>query len=170
MPTIALVNGHAFAGGFMTAMMHDYRVMNPHRGFLCINELEFGAPLPAPMSSIFRQKVPSPNTYRAIVLESKRFNALEALKEGLIDSLGGADEVLSFCKEFKLVDKAKSGVYGRLKQEMWRETVGFLTTADADEKRMAQYVKDQKAREAEEERRVEQWESQNKGGNRSFKL
>ncbi|MCJ1467359.1 hypothetical protein MMC07_005983 [Pseudocyphellaria aurata] len=164
MPTIALVNGHAFDGGFMTAMMHDYRVMNPHRGFLCINELEFGAHLPAPMSSIFRQKVPSPNTYRAIVLEARRFNALEALKEGLIDSVGGVDEVLSFCKEFKLVDKAKTGVYGRLKQEMWRETVGFLTSADADEKRMARYVQDQKAREAEEERRVQQWESRDKSG------
>lgn len=164
MPTIALVNGHAFAGGLMTAMMHDYRIMNPHRGFLCVNELEFGAPLPAPMASIFRQKVPSPNTYRAMVLESKRFNALEALKEGVIDSLGGVDEVLSFSKEFKLVRKADTGVYGRLKQEMWRETVDFLATAEADEKRMAQYVKDQKKREAEEERRVEEWERQSKSG------
>ena len=30
MPTVALLNGHAFAGGFITAMMHDYRIMNPH--------------------------------------------------------------------------------------------------------------------------------------------
>lgn len=148
----------------MTAMMHDYRIMNPHRGFLCVNELEFGAPLPAPMASIFRQKVPSPNTYRTMVLESKRFNALEALKEGVIDSLGGVDEVLGFSKEFKLVGKANTGVYGRLKQEMWRETVDFLAAAEADEKRMAQYVKDEKAREAEEKKRVEQWEMQKKSG------
>lgn len=164
MPTIALINGHAFAGGLMTAMMHDYRIMNPHRGFLCINELEFGAPLPAPMASIFRQKVPSPNTYRAMVLESKRFNALEALKEGIVDGLGGLDEVLSFCGEYKLVGKANTGVYGRLKQEMWRETVGYLATAEADEKRMAQYVKNQKVREAEEKQRVEGWETQTKSG------
>lgn len=148
----------------MTAMMHDYRIMNPHRGFLCVNELEFGAPLPAPMASIFRQKVPSPNTYRTMVLESKRFNALEALKEGVIDSLGGIDEVLGFSKEFKLVGKANTGVYGRLKQEMWRETVGYLAAAEADEKRMAQYVKDEKAREAEEKKRVEEWERQKKSG------
>ena len=48
MPTIALMNGHAFAAGLMLAMFHDYRVMNPHRGFVCLNELEFGAHLPAP--------------------------------------------------------------------------------------------------------------------------
>ncbi|KAK3067781.1 hypothetical protein LTR53_015142, partial [Teratosphaeriaceae sp. CCFEE 6253] len=32
MPTIALLNGHAFAGALMLAMMHDYRMMNPHKG------------------------------------------------------------------------------------------------------------------------------------------
>ena len=39
-PTVALLNGHAFAGGAMTAMMHDYRVMNPHKGYFCLNELD----------------------------------------------------------------------------------------------------------------------------------
>ena len=33
MPTIALLNGHAFAGGLMLAMHHDYRIMNPSKGF-----------------------------------------------------------------------------------------------------------------------------------------
>ena len=36
MPTVALINGHAFAGGLMTAMMHDYRIMNPQKGFVCL--------------------------------------------------------------------------------------------------------------------------------------
>lgn len=48
MPTVALMPGHAFAAGLMTAMYHDYRVFNPSRGFLCLNELEFGAPLKPP--------------------------------------------------------------------------------------------------------------------------
>lgn len=157
MPTVALVNGHAFAGGFMTAMMQDYRIMNPHRGFLCLNELEFGAPLPAPMASIFRQKVPSPNTYRSIVLEAKRFNALEALKEGIVDGLGGLDEVLVFADEMKLASKGKSGVYGRLKAEMWRETVAFLT-GDGTSEDLARGLKEVKIQEEVEKRRVKNWE------------
>lgn len=128
MPTVALLPGHAFAGGFMTAMMHDYRLMNPHRGFLCLNELDFGSPLKPPMASIFRQKVPSPNTYRTMILESKRYGALEGLKEGLLDGLGGMDEVLIFVKEMGLVDRGKTGVYGRLKQEMWREIIRTLNS------------------------------------------
>ena len=72
MPTIALINGHAFAGALMLAMMHDYRIMNPHRGYLCLNEVELGVPLRPPMTSVFRQKV-SPQTYRRMVLEAARF-------------------------------------------------------------------------------------------------
>ena len=56
----------------MLAMMHDYRIMNPHRGYICLNEVELGVPLRPPMSSVFRQKV-TPQTYRTLVLEAKRF-------------------------------------------------------------------------------------------------
>lgn len=72
MPTIALINGHAFAGALMLVMMHDYRIMNPHRGFVCLNEVELGVPLRPPMSSVFRQKVGS-HVYRTLVLEAKRY-------------------------------------------------------------------------------------------------
>jgi Delta3-Delta2-enoyl-CoA isomerase len=57
MPTIALINGHVFAGGLVTAMAHDYRTMNPHKSFLCLNELEFGAGLRPAMASLFRVKL-----------------------------------------------------------------------------------------------------------------
>lgn len=140
-------------------MMHDYRFMNPHRGFLCLNELDFGASLKPPMASIFRNKLPSPNTYRTMILEAKRFNALESLKEGIVDGLGGLDEVLDFAGEMKLVDRAKSGVYGRLKAEMWRETVGYLDNAEGGERRAEREVRDQKTRADVEKRRVEEWES-----------
>lgn len=158
MPTMALINGHAFAGGLMTAMMHDYRFMNPHRGFLCLNEVEFGAPLMPPMSSIFRQKLPSPSTYRTMVLEAKRFNALEALQEGIVDGLGMVPELLNFVEETKLVNKAKSGVYGRLKREMWRETVGYLENHVGGQKRIKEEMEADKGRADEEEKRVADWE------------
>lgn len=72
MPTIAWVNGHAFAGGFMVAMFHDYRIMNPHKGYLCLNELDLGVPLRPPMMSVFKQKVGSP-VLRRMILEGVRF-------------------------------------------------------------------------------------------------
>lgn len=37
MPTVALLNGHAFAGGLIVAMHHDYRIMNPSKGYCCMS-------------------------------------------------------------------------------------------------------------------------------------
>ncbi|KAE9576453.1 Enoyl-CoA delta isomerase 3 [Colletotrichum fructicola] len=150
MPTVALLPGHGFAGGFMTAMHHDYRVMNPNKGFLCMNELEFGAPLKPPMSGIFRIKC-SPRVYQEIVLEAKRFGGPAALEAGLVDVLGGMDEALKLIADKKLTEKAKSGVYGVLKAEMWRESAFYLSKEeyDGEEARWD-------AREALEKKRIEE--------------
>ena len=168
MPTIALISGHAFAAGFMTAMMHDYRLMNPHRGYLCLNELDFGAPLKPPMASIFRQKVPNPNTFRTMILESKRYGALEALKEGFLDGLGVMDDVLAFVQELRLVDRARSGVYGLLKMEMWGETVAYLEDFRGGEEKAEMGKHEEERRKEEELKRVEEWEKKTKTA--KFKL
>ena len=165
MPTIALLNGHTFAGGLMTAMMHDYRYQNPHRGYSCLNELDFGASLLPPMASIFRQKVKA-DTFRTMILESKRFNALEALKEGIIDGIGGWEEVSKFIVEMKLVGRADTGVYGSLKEQMWRETVGYLERGadgnlqeETNKARVAALRKDVQLKGVEE---WERWEIQSR--------
>ncbi|KAL0940407.1 enoyl-CoA hydratase/isomerase [Colletotrichum truncatum] len=160
MPTLALIPGHAFAGGFMTAMHHDYRVMNPQKGFLCMNELEFGAPLKPPMSSIFRIKC-SPKIYQEIVLEAKRFPGPAALEVGLVDALGGLDEALKFIADRKLIDKGKSGVYAVLKMEMWRESAFALSKEnhEAEEERWNAREDLEKKRVEEGKKFVEQWKA-----------
>lgn len=159
MPTIALIPGHAFAAGLMTAMMHDYRFANPHKGYLCLNELDFGAPLTPPMASIFRQKLPSPHTYRQMVLEAKRFKGLEALRDGVVDGLaGGLEDVRKFVEEYGLSGRGKTGVYGRLKGEMWRETVGDLDSQEDAMERLHQREEADARRKDEGLRRVEAWE------------
>ncbi|KAM7220883.1 ClpP/crotonase-like domain containing protein [Rhypophila decipiens] len=127
MPTVALLNGHAFAAGIMLAMHHDYRVMNSQKGFVCINELDFGVPLKPAMSAIFRIKT-VPTVYRRIVLEAHRFGGKEALESGIVDALGGFEEVVRLVEERKLREKGRSGIYGVMKAEMYRETLeGYLS-------------------------------------------
>ncbi|KAJ2895096.1 putative enoyl- hydratase isomerase family protein [Zalerion maritima] len=155
MPTIALINGHAFAGGLMTAMHHDYRIFNPKKGFLCLNELEFGAPLKAPMSGIFRIKT-SPETYRDLVLESKRFPGPAALEAGLVDGLGGMDGVVKLVKERKLTEKGKT-VYGELKMEMYKESVKLLREFEESEREDERNLKMIGERTKEAEAWVRKW-------------
>ena len=63
---------------------------------------------------------------RTMVLQAQRYPAQEALKEGIVDALGGAEAALAFISEKKLVEKAKSTAYGLLKTELYREVVQDL--------------------------------------------
>ena len=85
-PTIASVSGHAFAAGFTLALAHDYRVMNAERGYACMNEIEFGAPVPIGMLGVIKSVASSPTLLRKIVLEGHRFTAKEAQEHGLVDA------------------------------------------------------------------------------------
>ncbi|KAI1097441.1 enoyl-CoA hydratase/isomerase family protein [Jackrogersella minutella] len=156
MPTVALINGHGFAGGFMLAMHHDYRVFVGAKGYLCVNELEFGAPLPPPMSSIFRIKT-APTVYRNMVLEARRFDAKAALDAGLVDVIGEMDAALSLIKDRALVKKGSTGVYGLLKTEMYRESVALLDAKGKDSISLSALQAPEKKRKAEGARWYKQW-------------
>ncbi|RMZ86378.1 hypothetical protein DV736_g6399, partial [Chaetothyriales sp. CBS 134916] len=86
MPTIALINGHAFAGGLMTAMMHDYRIMNPHKGFLCIGGLPETLAFAAETKLVQKAQSPSygllkEELYKDVVSELTDWAAFQALSE-----------------------------------------------------------------------------------------
>ncbi|KKZ64118.1 hypothetical protein EMCG_01616 [[Emmonsia] crescens] len=158
LPTVALINGHAFAGGFMTAMYHDYRIFNPSRGFLCLNEVHFGAALKPAMCSIFREKIANPAIFRVIVQEGHRFGGKEALEHDIVDALGGLDEALALIEKRKLTTLSVSGVFGQLRREMFRETYGILERCGMD---AAEAEKEEEKELMVKEsglKRVEEWE------------
>lgn len=84
--------------------------------------------------------------------------ALDALQENIIDGVGGLDEALSYIAEMKLISRADKGVYGKLKREMWRETVRFLESWDEES---GKEIREGMIRQREDERReegVRRWE------------
>lgn len=165
MPTLALMNGHAFAGGLMLATAQDYRLAPSPRGLLCLNELLFGAPLKPAMAGLFRTKL-TPQVYRTVVLEAKRFNAEEAIAAGIVDGVApnGLDDALKFIEERALLEKPKTGVYGTLKAEMYKDFVAMLKSPGLDVEE-ARFDATQLAEaERKEFGRVwfEQWSKENK--------
>ena len=140
----------------MVAMMHDYRIMNPSKGFLCLPELHMGIPFQPAMISIFREKL-SALTFRKLVLEAQRYKAPDALKDGIIDGLGGFEEALAFARTIGLPGFGDTRVYGELKKEMWPVTLGNLDVAIHGDEVDAETVK-RREREGTE-RSVTAWEN-----------
>ncbi|KAF9160356.1 dodecenoyl-CoA isomerase [Actinomortierella ambigua] len=130
LPTIACMNGHAFAGGCLMAMAHDYRVMRSDRGFMCMNEIDLPAPLPAGMSALLRYKM-AHHVYRDMVMQARRFNGKEALALHLVDGIAdGIDNTFALAKEIaaKWAHKSKCGGILRLiKEDMYPEVSSRLT-------------------------------------------
>ncbi|CAG8623604.1 12692_t:CDS:2 [Ambispora gerdemannii] len=132
-PTVAALNGHAFAGGFMMAFAHDYRVMRIDRGYLCMNEIDIPSPVHPGMAAIVRVKMSNAKTFRDCLLQGYRFNAQEALNRELVDIIAPADQVLPKAKELakKWSVKARAGpIYKSLKEEMYYEIINFMTMPD----------------------------------------
>lgn len=83
-PTVAAMNGHAFAGGAFMALSCDYRIMREDRGWFCVSEVDVGVPVPPAMMGILRGKLPA-NTARDALLTGKRYTADEAIAAGIAD-------------------------------------------------------------------------------------
>lgn len=165
MPTVALINGHAFAGGLMLATAHDYRLAPSPRGFLCLNELLFGAPLKPAMAALFRTKYSAP-TVRAVALEALRFSGPDAVAAGLADGLAdeGVESALKLVREKGLLEKAKAGVYGVIKTEMYKDMINFLKNPgmEAEEARFEETQKQEDERKEFGKVWYEQWAKESK--------
>ncbi|KAI9228945.1 MAG: ClpP/crotonase-like domain-containing protein [Piptocephalis tieghemiana] len=128
-PTVAAINGHAFAGGFLLAAAHDYRVMRTDRGYLCMNEVELPAPLSPGMAAVLRAKFTSPAALRDCLLHARRFSAQEALDLNLVDVVAPEAEVLPRALDLALTHASRAcagEAYGQLKEEMWSDAVDKL--------------------------------------------
>lgn len=56
-PTMCLMNGHAYAGGFMLSLCHDYRVIQSEAK-ICLSELSIGLPVPGAFHTLIEELLP----------------------------------------------------------------------------------------------------------------
>jgi len=121
-PSICVINGHAFGAGFMLALSHDVRLMREDRGFLCANEMQLGFEIPKPELALFRHKIPANSFFETVQL-SKRWTGETAFAAGIVQEKGSleelsematkkAEELASLAKDRKLFAAQKEKLYG----------------------------------------------------------
>lgn len=86
-PTVALVNGHAIAGGCVLALACDYRVATADKATrIGLNEVALGLQFPPAILELVRRRI-SPMHLETVVLGAGLFEPTEALRLGLVDAV-----------------------------------------------------------------------------------
>ena len=107
-PTVAAMNGHAFAAGAMLALAHDYRVMRGDRGFFCLPEVDIKIPLAPGMNALIKCRL-SPTVFRDTILTGRRIGGMEAKELAIVDEAVPLDQVLPKAKEKQPSSRQKTG-------------------------------------------------------------
>ena len=129
--TIAAMNGHAFAGGLMFAMAHDYRIMRRSKGMLCLPEIDLGLTLPACMTSIVQDKL-TPIAYTELMF-GKRLTPDKAEQLGIItkavEKSEFMEEVMLYVKAYKSRGENKE-ILGKIKYQAYKDCYEKCRTDD----------------------------------------
>lgn len=96
--TVAAVNGHAFGGGALLALAHDFAVMRADRGYWCMPEADLGLPLTAEYASVLTARLPAATTHEAL-LTGRRYGGPEALAAGIVHQVAAESDVVSAAVE-----------------------------------------------------------------------
>ncbi|MFC5750520.1 enoyl-CoA hydratase-related protein [Actinomadura rugatobispora] len=120
MPTVAAVNGHAFAGGAMLVLAHDLAVMRTDRGFLCLPEVDLGMSFTPGMSALIQARLTPAVAHEAMVT-GRRYTAEQALAAGMVartaDEAGVLPAAVELAaslagKDGAVVRRIRTGMYG----------------------------------------------------------
>jgi enoyl-CoA hydratase len=85
-PTVAAINGHAYAGGLITALCCDRRVAVHEGATFTLNEVPIGLAMPSMFTEIIRYAVGTQVAAKAI-LTGRTYSPQEALAHGIVDEL-----------------------------------------------------------------------------------
>lgn len=127
MPTVAAVQGHAFAGGLMMALAHDVRVMRADRGYLCLPEIDLGMSFTPAMAALIAAKLPQPALHRMAVL-GERIGGPDARALGVVDDIAEGVEATTAAaieRARSLASKAKPAIAG-LRRDFYADAIDLL--------------------------------------------
>lgn len=92
-PTVAAIPGHAFAGGAMLALAHDFRVMRADRGYFCLPEVDINIPFTPGMAALIQGKL-TPAAAHEAMTTGKRYGGTAAAAAAIVDEAAPEEDVL----------------------------------------------------------------------------
>ena len=93
-PTVAALNGHAFAGGLITAALCDYRIAVAGGARFGLNEVPIGIPMPAVYVRMLAHAWGDPVATRTCLL-GEIFSPEEAQTLGMVHELAAPEELVA---------------------------------------------------------------------------
>jgi enoyl-CoA hydratase/carnithine racemase len=125
-PTVAAVQGHAFAAGAMLALAHDQRVMRADRGFWCLPEIDIDLPFSPGMSALVQARL-APQTAHLAMTTGRRYGGTDALAAGIVDAAVAEDAVRPTAVEEAAAQARRAGpVLGTIKSRLHGPALALL--------------------------------------------
>lgn len=93
-PTVAAVNGHAYAGGLITALACDYRVGITGDSRFSLNEVPIGIPMPSTYLELMRFAIGAPAT-SLLSLSGIIIDSTEAARLGILHQVVDPDNLIA---------------------------------------------------------------------------
>ena len=132
LPTVAAIQGHAFAAGAMLTLAHDWRVMRADRGFWCLPEADINIPFTAGMNALIQSKL-TPATQAAAMLAARRFGGDDALAAAIVDASEPEDQVVGRAVELAAGQAGKDGnTLATIKSRMYERELAVLADREAN--------------------------------------
>jgi enoyl-CoA hydratase len=92
-PTVAAINGHAYAGGFITAIACDYRIAAETDLQFALNEVPIGIPMPAVYCEIIKHAIGS-QAASELTLFGQVYDLVAATRMGVVQKVVRHDRLL----------------------------------------------------------------------------
>lgn len=130
MPTIAAINGHAFAGGAFLSFAHDFRFMRSDRGWICLPEVDIDMTLGPVFSAIARRAVPL-YKFEEMQYTGKRLTAQECEEHHIIMKACPPEDLMDEALAFARSLNKNANLIGRMKVETHQKILEVIDQAIA---------------------------------------
>jgi 3,2-trans-enoyl-CoA isomerase len=131
-PLVAAITGHSPAGGCVMAICCDYRVMAEGKFIIGLNEIPVGIIVPDIIFHLYAFWIGKRKAYQYL-LEGKLLQVSEALRDGLIDEVCAAEDVLTVAEnKIRTYMKLNPVTWSQSKLNLRKELIRHLNTDQTD--------------------------------------